>query len=152
MKAISGGIQPSKHKLSLKISTKGSKLLLRKLRAESNIHVITLCFCYSIFTVSTQEDGKLCRKCKEFKSWDSFHKDRTQKDGFKKICKPCRSEVQKEYRTVKVLEPNEEDKLLQEARQLALRRLVQLHYPEFVQLLSRYKRQVGIRPKWINVK
>lgn len=41
---------------------------------------------------------KLCSKCKEQKSFEEFHKDRTTKDGFEYRCKKCKSELAKERR------------------------------------------------------
>jgi hypothetical protein len=95
-------------------------------------------------------EGKYCNgPCGEFKSFDEFHKDRTQKDGYKKACKVCRSGIQKRYRTQKTSTGSTEyDRLLSEARSRALRRLVELHQKEFLNLLARYKREVGIDPTW----
>ncbi len=100
----------------------------------------------------TQEtvEGKRCNgPCGEFKPFSQFHKDRTQKDGYKKACKDCRSGIQKRYRTAKTSTRSpEQDRLLIEARGKAIRRLIELHQPEFLTLLSRYKREVGIDPTW----
>lgn len=97
--------------------------------------------------------GKLCNSCGKWKIFDEFHRDKTQKDGFKKACRPCRSDIQKKYRTVKVSGNTPEyDRLLVEARGRALRRLIELHPDEFMTLLARYKREVGIDPKWHNLR
>jgi hypothetical protein len=97
-----------------------------------------------------QIDGKRCNgPCGEVKPYDDFHKDRTQKDGYKKACKDCRSGIQKRYRTAKTnTRSPEQDRLLVEARGKAIRRLIELHKTEFLHLLSRYKREVGIDPTW----
>lgn len=96
--------------------------------------------------------GKVCAKCEDMKSWDEFHRDRTQKDGFKSICKPCRSGVQRQYRVEKAQpDKSEYDRMLSQAKQLALKRLVDNHWTEFTQLVSRYKREVGIKPTWKSI-
>lgn len=94
-------------------------------------------------------DGKICKTCGNFKSYEDFHKDKTQKDGYKKACKPCRSKIQKSYRSTRItgeVLPN--DAKLVEARGRAIRRLIELHSDEFFTLLARYKREVGIDPRW----
>lgn len=101
--------------------------------------------------VSTEE-GKVCSgKCGQFKPYSEFHKDRTQKDGYKKICKPCRSEVQKEYRSSKT-DQNDEAQLQSEARRMALKRLVDIHKREYLVLLEKAKNEVGLKPKWIQIR
>ncbi len=41
---------------------------------------------------------KKCNRCKEEKSFEEFHKDRTTKDGFEYRCKKCKSALTKERR------------------------------------------------------
>lgn len=95
------------------------------------------------------DDGKICKSCGNFKTFDGFHRDKTQKDGFKKACKPCRSNIQKKYRSTKETgEIPHNDRLLIDARAKAIRRLIELHSDEFFNLLGRYKREVGIDPSW----
>lgn len=104
------------------------------------------------FRVTDGKDGKICTKCGVWKSFQHFHKDRTQKDGFKKICRPCRSGVQKQYRIERTQpDKTEYDRLVSKARQLALKRLVENHFQEFSGLVVRYKREVGIKPTWKSI-
>lgn len=44
-----------------------------------------------------EENGKVCSKCKEFKSLDLFSKKHTALDGLKSQCKACQGEAQKIY-------------------------------------------------------
>jgi len=41
---------------------------------------------------------KLCTKCNTTKSTTEFYKQTSQKDGFQRYCKSCKSEMQKEYK------------------------------------------------------
>lgn len=43
-------------------------------------------------------EGKICSKCKVFKTWDMYSKDKTNKYGYTCNCKDCRNEMKKEYR------------------------------------------------------
>lgn len=38
---------------------------------------------------------KLCCKCKDFKSFDKFRRDKTRKDRLRSYCKNCSSEIDK---------------------------------------------------------
>lgn len=40
---------------------------------------------------------KICRKCLEFKDMLEFHKNKQTKDGYAAYCKPCKSELDKEW-------------------------------------------------------
>lgn len=54
---------------------------------------------------------KKCSKCSEYKGFESFHKDKNSKDGYKTWCKDCRKKETKEYRQKyreKVLESKKE--------------------------------------------
>jgi hypothetical protein len=35
-------------------------------------------------------EGKVCNKCGVFQSYGNFNKDRTKKDGYATVCKPCK--------------------------------------------------------------
>ena len=35
---------------------------------------------------------KKCIKCKQIKDYSDFHKNKSQNDGYQKICKSCRKE------------------------------------------------------------
>jgi hypothetical protein len=41
---------------------------------------------------------KLCRKCKEWKAEDEFHKRSSSKDGLARYCKTCKTNAAREYR------------------------------------------------------
>lgn len=41
--------------------------------------------------------SKKCSKCKELKSINEFHKNRTRKDGYEYLCKDCKSKRAKKY-------------------------------------------------------
>lgn len=41
--------------------------------------------------------SKACTKCKIFKDFSCFHKDKTQRDGFYMICKICRNAYHKRF-------------------------------------------------------
>ena len=42
-------------------------------------------------------DGKICSKCKEFKSYSEFYKDKRNKDGYTFQCKQCKKEYDKQH-------------------------------------------------------
>lgn len=43
------------------------------------------------------DNGKVCKKCNEWKSYSEFHKDKNVKDGHVSQCKECRNLHRKEY-------------------------------------------------------
>ena len=47
---------------------------------------------------------KLCPKCGEVKSFDSFHKNKNEKFGLSIYCKVCRSKIDSEYKIKKLKE------------------------------------------------
>lgn len=95
-------------------------------------------------------EEKVCAKCNKSKPYTEFHKDRTQKDGFKKICKPCRSDVQKEYRSKA---PEDTTRLdIERARLMAIKVLIERHRNEYLHLFAASKRKLGIKSNWIEVK
>lgn len=96
--------------------------------------------------------SKVCNKCGDEKPISEFHKDRTQKDGYKNLCKPCRSGVQKGYRNAAVTEETNDAAMTGEARIMAIKALIENHKQEYLVLLSRSKKKLGIKSKWISVR
>jgi len=43
------------------------------------------------------EDMKQCTKCKEYKPYKNFDRDRMSEDGFSSICKDCKRKYMVEY-------------------------------------------------------
>jgi hypothetical protein len=43
-------------------------------------------------------EGKICSKCKEFKQYTNFTKDRSIKDGYKSRCRICKNAENSEYK------------------------------------------------------
>lgn len=61
---------------------------------------------------------KTCRRCLSEKSYSEFHKNKQTKDGYSVYCKPCKSAVDKKWRTAspeRVLEGNKRAKAWREA-------------------------------------
>lgn len=50
-------------------------------------------------TLNTIPQNKICSKCKELKSVDCFHPDKSKKSGYASYCKSCRSVYLKKYRS-----------------------------------------------------
>lgn len=42
-------------------------------------------------------EGKVCNSCGEYKLWNEYGKDKTTKNGYKHVCKTCRSIKRKTY-------------------------------------------------------
>lgn len=53
---------------------------------------------YRRLTLNTIPQTKICSKCKEEKSVDCFHPDKSKKSGYVSYCKSCRSVYLKSYR------------------------------------------------------
>lgn len=99
-----------------------------------------------------ESEGQVCPNCETWKPWDGFHRDKTQRNGVKKICRECRSDVQRKYREDRVRpDKTEYDLLVSKARQMALRRVAENHWDEFTGLVKRYKRELGIKPTWNSI-
>ncbi len=93
----------------------------------------------------------MCSNCNIDKPLEEFHKDRTQKDGYKKICKPCRSKVQKNYRQTKTVEEDNSQVLVETLRSRAMVKLVENHKKEFIHIFASLKRDHGLLPEWRQV-
>lgn len=92
-------------------------------------------------------DLKTCHGCQQDKPQNEFHKDKTQKDGYKNTCKKCRSTLQRRARTKPERKTaSAEAELISEARRMAIRTLIEAHPKQFRLLVARYKRQLGLEP------
>jgi hypothetical protein len=47
------------------------------------------------------ENGRICNKCKIFKSWSMFHKNSSRPNGFMEVCKDCKNQIDRERRKIK---------------------------------------------------
>ena len=95
------------------------------------------------------EEGKVCTgTCGKWKPYSDFHKDRTQKDGHKKICKSCRSVVQRTYQQKRNATSPKFSEKDRQAQMRAMRRLIDNHPDEYFNLVTRYRRELGIDPSW----
>ena len=43
------------------------------------------------------EDGRVCSKCKRWKLWSFFNKDRAEKTGHKSSCRDCNNVYKRRY-------------------------------------------------------
>lgn len=44
------------------------------------------------------ENGRVCSRCKQYKSWDSFNKNKSDPDGHRPNCKQCQKEAEVKYK------------------------------------------------------
>lgn len=108
----------------------------------------------SEFTMQPGET-KICSSCEEPLPLSEFHRDRTHKDGYKSNCKSCRSGRPKEPNEISRIREEYKNKTEAEletiARSKAIKRVIENHYDEFTNLLSRYRREVGVKPRWVSL-
>lgn len=110
---------------------------------------------------------KTCARCNTQKPVEQFHRDSKNKDGLASSCKECRNGARRPQKRmhrrapalkmVPARKPREERKkaplgsgeqaILDEARRLAIVRLVQHHRSEYDTLVYRAKMQLKYRPQ-----
>lgn len=98
---------------------------------------------------------KYCSGCGKEHPLSAFHRDKTHRDGHKSTCKACRSGKPKEPPKPSPLRAQLQGKSEQEletiARSMAIRRLIEVHKKDFNNLLARYRVEVGMAPRWVEL-
>lgn len=101
-------------------------------------------------TDSVTGETKFCSSCEEELPLTDFHRDKTHSDGYKSNCKNCRSGKPAErYATPAAEYAGKTAKELETlARSKAIKRVLDNHWEEFEVLISRYRKEVGLKPTW----
>ena len=60
----------------------------------SSINIVN----HKIFNNTIPIQSKVCTNCNKSKPLTEYHKDKSTADGFRQICKSCRSNINKHYR------------------------------------------------------
>lgn len=112
---------------------------------------------------------KTCNLCKLDKNIDEYDKDSSIKSGYRGRCKPCRTIVERERRAAKragtdtkvaskhaanLVTDNEVEKqrrLISEANQGAIKRLLRAHEDEFKRFVEEERVRLGVAPKWTSL-
>lgn len=100
-------------------------------------------------------ETKFCSGCEKEHPLSAFHRDKTHKDGHKSTCKACRSGKPKEPPRPSPLRERLAGKSQKEletiARSMAIRRLIEVNKKDFNNLLARYRVEVGMDQRWIDL-
>ncbi len=67
--------------------------------------------------------GKVCSRCKIYKSFEEYHKDKSMKDGARSCCKLCSKEYRKLYYQNNQEKEKETAKLYRETHQEEVKEL-----------------------------
>ena len=95
---------------------------------------------------------KVCSTCLLSKDLDEFHRDSNRPDGRRSSCKACRSfKNAKEYPDLPVIAPPPEDQDERDslAKAMALKEIVDKHYPEFKSRYVHWANIFNVPDTWI---
>ena len=90
--------------------------------------------------MSNKDVMRRCNRCEIEKLFNEFYKDRTKKDGLRKICKECNKEQRKVYREANKDALSEQRKVYREANKDALSEQQKVYYEANKDKIAEYKK------------
>lgn len=107
---------------------------------------------------------KVCSACKQEKPVTDFSKDASKSDGLYTRCKECKKKGTKKSEAVRARKEAQEAALVMTdeerrtveaaANRAAIKELIGNHQTEFVGLVQRHRRRLGVealKPRWIQI-
>lgn len=85
--------------------------------------------------------SKVCNKCNENKQIDCFHRDKRTHDGYRNICKSCRSFIEKQYNEKRKDKKREYDKNYVQKNKNKKRKQAHEYYLTHKSEISRYHKE-----------